>query len=49
VETFVCEEDVRLARKEGRKLLVGDRTIITPAARDAGEAAKLFEWEGWRS
>ena len=49
VEKFVCEEDVRIARKEGRKLLVGDRTIITPAARDAGEAAKVFEWEGWRS
>jgi acetaldehyde dehydrogenase (acetylating) len=49
VERFVCEEDVRLARKEGRRLLVGDRTIITPAARDAGEASKVFEWEGMRS
>jgi acetaldehyde dehydrogenase (acetylating) len=48
VERFVCEEDVRLARKEGRKLLVGERTIITPAARDAGEASKVFEWEGLR-
>jgi hypothetical protein len=24
---------------------VGERTIITPAARDAGEAARIFVWE----
>lgn len=47
--TFVCEEDVRLAVKEGRTLLVGERTIITPAARDAGEASRTFVWEGWRN
>ena len=46
-EQFVCEEDVRLAVKEGRKLLIGERTIITPAARDAGEAAKVFLHAGW--
>ena len=39
-EKFVCEDDVRLAVREGRKLLIGERTIITPAARDAGEAAR---------
>jgi acetaldehyde dehydrogenase (acetylating) len=44
---FVCEEDVRLAAKEGRKILIGERTIITPAARDAGEAAKIFVHAGW--
>jgi acetaldehyde dehydrogenase (acetylating) len=44
---FVCEEDVRLAAKEGRKILIGERTIITPAARDAGEAAKIFIHSGW--
>ena len=46
-EKFVCEEDVRLALKEGRKLLIGERTIVTPAARDAGEAAKVFIYAGW--
>jgi len=46
-EKFVCEEDVRLASKEGRKLLIGERTIVTPAARDAGEAAKVFVYASW--
>jgi acetaldehyde dehydrogenase (acetylating) len=45
---FVCEDDVRVAVREGRTILVGERTIITPAARDAGESAKVFKWEGWR-
>jgi hypothetical protein len=49
VENFVCEEDVRQAVKSGKKLLIGERTIITPAARDAGEAANVFVHEGWRS
>jgi hypothetical protein len=43
----VCEEDVRLAVLGGRKLLIGDRTIVTPAARDAGDAAKVFIYAGW--
>ena len=47
-ETFVCEDDVRTAVKMGRKLVIGERTIVTPAARDAGEAAKVFVHEGWR-
>jgi hypothetical protein len=46
--TFVCEDDVRAAKREGRTILVSERTIITPAARDAGEAARVFIWEGWR-
>jgi hypothetical protein len=46
---FVCEDDVRVAVREGRKILVGDKTIITPAARDAGEAAKVFVWPSYRS
>ncbi len=46
-ETFVSEADVKLAEKEGRKLLIGERTIVTPAARDAGEAAKIFIYAGW--
>jgi acetaldehyde dehydrogenase (acetylating) len=44
---FVCEEDVRNAVKAGEKIHVGERTIITPAARDAGEAAKVFIWQTW--
>ena len=47
-EAFVCEDDVRAAVKMGRKLVIGERTIVTPAARDAGEAAKIFVHEGWR-
>jgi acetaldehyde dehydrogenase (acetylating) len=48
-ESFVCEDDVRLAVKQGRKLLVSEKTIITPSARDAGEAAKIFLYAGWPS
>jgi acetaldehyde dehydrogenase (acetylating) len=44
---FVCEDDVRQAARAGVKILVDDRTIITPAARDAGEATKVFVWESW--
>jgi hypothetical protein len=48
-EQFVCEDDVRQAVREGRKLLISDRTIVTPSARDAGEAAKVFVYAGWPS
>jgi hypothetical protein len=44
---FVCEEDVRQAVRLGRKILVGDRTIVTPAARDLAEQHKLFVQAGW--
>ncbi|MDP1572287.1 MAG: aldehyde dehydrogenase family protein [Vicinamibacterales bacterium] len=47
-EPFVCEDDVRLAMREGRTILVNDRTIITPSARDTGEANKVFVWQGLR-
>jgi ethanolamine utilization cobalamin adenosyltransferase len=43
----VCEDDVRLAVKEGRQILIGERTIITPSARDLGEAARVFREAGW--
>jgi acetaldehyde dehydrogenase (acetylating) len=39
---FVCEDDVRMALKLGRRIAVGERTIITPAARDMGEAQGVF-------
>jgi acetaldehyde dehydrogenase (acetylating) len=43
-ETFVCEDDVRRAARDGRRLVVGPRTIVTPAARDAGTALDAFVW-----
>ena len=39
---FVCEEDVRLAVRQGRKIVIGERTIVTPAARDLGEQHRVF-------
>jgi acetaldehyde dehydrogenase (acetylating) len=44
---FICEDDVREAIKAGHKLLVGERTIITPAARDLGESHQIFVQAGW--
>jgi acetaldehyde dehydrogenase (acetylating) len=39
---FVCEEDVRLAIQAGRKLIVSERAIVTPAARDLGDQHRVF-------
>jgi hypothetical protein len=47
-EPFVCEDDVRAAARANRKILIDERTIVTPAARDAGEALRIFEQAGWR-
>jgi acetaldehyde dehydrogenase (acetylating) len=44
---FVCEEDVRQAVKAGTKIVVGERTIVTPAARDLAEAHRVFVPAGW--
>jgi hypothetical protein len=38
----VCEEDVRLAIRDGRTLVVSERAIITPSARELGEAHRVF-------
>ena len=46
---FICEDDVRTALKTGRKLLIGEKTIVTPSARDLGEAEKVFIVAGWPS
>jgi acetaldehyde dehydrogenase (acetylating) len=46
---FICEDDVRTAVRAGRKLLIGEKTIVTPAARDLGEAEKVFIQAGWPS
>jgi ethanolamine utilization cobalamin adenosyltransferase len=44
---FVCEDDVKAALKAGRKLLIHEKTIVTPAARDLGESARVFIQAGW--
>jgi acetaldehyde dehydrogenase (acetylating) len=44
---FICEDDVREALKAGRKLTVGEKTIITPSARDLGESQRVFVQAGW--
>jgi acetaldehyde dehydrogenase (acetylating) len=44
---FVCEDDVRQAMKQGRKIVIGERTIVTPAARDLAEQHRLFVQAQW--
>jgi acetaldehyde dehydrogenase (acetylating) len=44
---FVCEDDVRAAIKAGRKVLIDEKTIVTPSARDLGESQKLFVQASW--
>jgi len=44
---FVCEDDVRAAIKAGRKVLIDERTIVTPSARDLGESQMLFVQASW--
>ncbi|MBI4477997.1 MAG: aldehyde dehydrogenase family protein [Acidobacteria bacterium] len=46
---FVCEEDVREAIKTGRRIVIDDRTILTPAARDLGESKGVFSFADWRA
>ena len=47
---FVCEDDVRRALREGRKLRVAPRAIVTPAAADlaAGTPVLVVEGDGRR-
>jgi acetaldehyde dehydrogenase (acetylating) len=44
---FVCEDDVRQAVRQGRKIVIGDHTIITPAARDLGDEHRIFVQASW--
>jgi acetaldehyde dehydrogenase (acetylating) len=44
---FVAESDVRDAVRAGRKLLIGEKTIVTPAARELGEEKKIFVQASW--
>ncbi len=45
---FVCEDDVRGAIRAGQKLIVSERAIVTPAARDLGEQHRVFTIAPWR-
>ena len=44
---FICEDDVRAAMRDGRTLVVGEKTIVTPSARDLGEAHRVFVQAAW--
>jgi acetaldehyde dehydrogenase (acetylating) len=44
---FVCEEDVRLALKAGRKIVLSERAIVTPSARDLGDEHRVFIVAPW--
>jgi len=44
---FVCEDDVRQAVRQGRKIVIAEKTIITPAARDLGEEHRVFVQASW--
>jgi len=43
---FVCEADVRAALGSGRKIVIGPRTIVTPAARDLAGEHGIFIGDG---
>jgi acetaldehyde dehydrogenase (acetylating) len=45
---FVCEEDVRRAIEGGTKLVLSERAIVTPAARDLAEEHRVFTIAPWR-
>ncbi len=47
IAQFVCEDDVRRAIELGRTILIDEHTIITPLARDLGEARKVLVEAGW--
>ena len=42
VAEFVCENDVRSALAHNQKIFVGPKTIVTPSARDFGNAHEAF-------
>jgi acetaldehyde dehydrogenase (acetylating) len=47
VVDFVCEEDVRQAIRLSRKIVIGERTIVTPAARDLANAHHVLVSAAW--
>jgi acetaldehyde dehydrogenase (acetylating) len=49
VADFVCEDDVRQAIALGRTIVIGERTIVTPLARDLAQRHTVLVQAGWRS
>jgi hypothetical protein len=49
VADFVCEDDVRQAVRQGRKIVIGDHTIVTPAARDLGDQHRVLIQAGMKT
>ena len=41
-EDFVSEDDVRRAIRDGHKIYISKKTILTPSARDLGEEKEVF-------
>jgi acetaldehyde dehydrogenase (acetylating) len=39
---FVCEDDVKRALRDKQKIYINAKTIITPSARELGEANEIF-------
>jgi acetaldehyde dehydrogenase (acetylating) len=39
---FVCEDDVKRAVARGEKIYINSKTIVTPAARELGDARDVF-------
>jgi hypothetical protein len=46
---FVCEDDVRAALSAGRTLVISERAIVTPSARELGEQHRVFTITPWRA
>ena len=42
IVAFVCEDDVRAAIQSKKKIFIGPRTIVTPAARDLAAAGEIL-------
>jgi hypothetical protein len=42
VVPFVCEQDVRRAMTEQKKIYINKKTIVTPAARDLNHDGDVF-------
>ena len=42
IADFVCESDARSALARGEKIFLGPKTIVTPSAREYGDAHEIF-------
>ncbi len=42
IADFVCEDDVRKAIRDGRKIYIRPKTIVTPSARDLGASSDIL-------